>query len=148
MPKLSETTEFGNDTETTLLKAVAFDGLKKQEKEIKKELKVRGDELRSALNTIGVKDPNNDNVYISGTHLGKAVDIVHSSRKRTSFIPEVEEVLKDNLNEEDFNDIVETVTVIREDLLEQKILEGKITSELLDRITEIKETFALSVKVK
>lgn len=148
MSPILPTEKRGNTHEDVVLKAVAFDGLKQKEKALASEIKEIGSFLKESLDTLGSEDVNTGNRHIDGVYLGKKVSVTHTARKSTSMVPDILDILEKELSEEDYKDITETVTILRDDLFEQKIIEGKISDELLSRITNVKTVYALTVKVK
>ena len=145
MEKLKK--EEGADLTDIGVKAASYVGKKKQEKLIQGEIK----DLKGALEKYlgnNYKEDTKGHHIATVSHLGMTIDLIHQKRVSSVCVPNAIAILKKNVPKEVFNRCVETVEILREDVIEVLHSTGVIDSTLLAKLYEPKESYSFLVKEK
>lgn len=117
----------------------------------KQEIKKHETEIKRLRTSLEEYLKNNNQVLPSGTQVAqlpfadKNVILKNTYRLGASLVAEAIDIAKTIAGLED---CVETVEILREDILESKVIDGTIDEEVLKRFYETKESYAFSVDVK
>lgn len=146
MPKLSK--QQAADDEAIKLGAVAIAYLSKKKDidSLTKEIKELRTVLEEALEAKGKKDPNTGHVILNVEFGGQEVEVKHERRVSASLSPEAENLLRANLDKKVLKDLIETVPVIREDILKVYIMNETVPNDLALRLYTETENYAFKVK--
>lgn len=113
--------------------------IKKLEGELKKDRVI----LESYIDSCGV-ETTSGSVLAVLPYADKEVTLKNTLRVSKVLLPEAIDVLTKN----GLSACVETVSVVREDVLEALYLSGKVTPEVLQKVYTEKSSYAFSVDVK
>lgn len=143
MPKKKPIATCYSNEDIALL-GIEYVNTKEQIKSLDKHCK---DDLRpileNALETSG-RTTESGSVLAVVTHGDMDVHITNTLRTGKVLLPEAMDVLKENGLEE----CIETVEVIREDVLERLYDEGKVSNEVLKKLYRETSNYAFGVKLK
>lgn len=143
MPKKKPIATCYSNEDIALL-GIEYVNTKEQIKSLEKHCK---DDLRPilerTLETSG-RTTESGSVLAVVTHGDMDVHITNTLRTGKVLLPEAMDVLKENGLEE----CIETVEVIREDVLERLYDEGKVSNEVLKKLYQETSNYAFSVKLK
>ncbi len=131
MPVIQKTNDIG-------VKAVAYVAAKGQEKEVKKTIETLRVDLEQYLKDKGVKNDKGHSLVVV-SHAGINVELKHESRTGVSQNGDALITLKRLLKKKGISaaKVIETVEVIRQDVLEVMVNDGQITdSELATMFTK------------
>lgn len=120
-----------------------FFQLNEEIKEKSKKANALKAELKEIVLDSGTKDPKGS-LEISTTD-GK-FRATQTLRVSTGLKTDALEVIKKEGSRADRRDLIETIEIVREDVLEEKIENGTIDVELAQRLINVKENYAFSVK--
>lgn len=129
--------------EDIALKGIEYVNKKDAQKELEKQCKEIRKPLEAFLAENG-KTLNSGSVLAVISHADVDVHLKKTLRASSVLLPEAFDVLKECGAEE----AIENVPTIREDVIERLYNEGKLKKEDLDRIYEIKKSYAFSVELK
>jgi len=97
------------------------------------------EELKQLVETKGYQTPNGS----KRLEVSDEFELVNTVRTTAKLVPEAVSLIEKHLSE---HKLIETVKVVREDKLQQLIEDGVISKRLANRLYELSETFAFSVK--
>ena len=129
--------------EALALQALEFDNKKKQIAGLEKEVKAIRVPLESAVDTLGSVTPTGSKVFAL-PYADKEIQLHKTLRLTSVLVTEAEDILRKN----HLTECLETVTMVREDVIERLYQTGKIPVDLLNKLYVQKESYAFSVKVK
>ena len=136
--------DFGEvSNEEIALKGIEYFNKKDAQKELDKQCKELRKPLETYIATSG-KTLESGSVLAVVSHADVDVHLKKTLRISKVLLPEAFDVLKECGCEE----CIENVPTIREDVLERLYSEGKIIEENLNRIYELKKSYAFSVELK
>ena len=136
--------DFGEvSNEEIALKGIEYFNKKDAQKELDKQCKELRKPLETYIATSG-KTLESGSVLAVVSHADVDVHLKKTLRISKVLLPEAFDVLK----ECDCEECIENVPTIREDVLERLYSEGKISEENLNRIYELKKSYAFSVELK
>lgn len=132
-----------SDQESIALQALDYDAKKKQMATLKKDIDVLRVPLEEVVDASGRPTPTGSKVFVV-PYADKEIQLHKTLRLSSVLVPEAEDILRKN----HLTECLETVTVIREDIVERLYQTGKIPVDLLNKLYVQKESYAFSVKVK
>ena len=107
--------------EALALQALEFDNKKKQIAGLEKEVKAIRVPLESAVDTLGSVTPTGSKVFAL-PYADKEIQLHKTLRLTSVLVPEAEDILRKN----HLTECLETVTMVREDVIERLYQTGKI----------------------
>ena len=129
--------------EDIALRGVEYYNKNERIKELTKENKEGRVLLEEYLKANGVTAPSGSVLSVV-SHADVDVHLKHTLRVGKELLPEAIDVLKEN----GLECCIETVSIIREDVLESMYSSGKVSKEIISKIYQRKDNFAFSVDVK
>lgn len=141
MPKKKTTTSYSN--EDIALLGIDYVDTKNRIKDLDKRCKDMRPAFESFLSEYG-RETESGSVVAVVTHADTDVVFTNTLRTGKTLLPEAMDVLREN----GLDECIETVEVIREDVIERLYEEGKISSEVLQKIYRDTSSFAFGVKLK
>lgn len=139
--KVKSYSELSN--EDIALKGIEYYNKKDAIKELEKQCKECRVPLETYIETSGKKLPNGSLLAVI-SHADVDVYLKKTLRSSTVLTPEAIDILREN----DFDECIEMVPMVREDIVERLHSEGKISDELLSSLFVEKSNFAFSVDLK
>lgn len=124
------------------LYAVKYDANKKAIKDIEAENKKIRVPLEEYAKSNGVKQESGS-IVAELTHADKTILLKETLRTSQVLTAEALDIIK----KEKLTECIETVEIIREDILEQMILNEQVPVETVKKIYALKESYAFSVDV-
>lgn len=143
MPKKKTTSAGAYSNEEIALLGIAYVDAKNQIKDLDKRCKDMRPAFEHFLTESG-RTTETGSVVAVVTHAGTDVVFTNTLRTGKTMLPEAIDVLRSNGLEE----CIETVEVIREDVIERLYDEGKITDDVLKQLYKDTSSFAFGVKLK
>lgn len=142
MPK-KKASEFPQNAEEIALKGFQYYQGKQQISEIEKSLKETRKPLEAYLDAEGMDTPQGHKLVVV-PYADKDVHLKRTRRSTAILRPEALDILK----EMGLKDCIESVEVVRDDILSEMILRGELPDEVVQRLYEEKVSNAFSVDVK
>ena len=125
------------------MQALDYDAKKKQANILKKEIDSLRSPLEEAVDTAGSVTPTGSKVFVI-PYADKEIQLHKTLRLSSVLVPEAEDILRKN----HLTECLETVTLVREDIIERLYQSGKLSVDILNKLYVQKENYAFSVKVK
>lgn len=143
MPKKKTKSGGAYSNEDIALLGIDYVNTKEQIKELDKRCKDMRPAFEHFLSEFG-RETETGSVVAVVTHADTDVVFTNTLRTGKTLLPEAMDVLKENGLEE----CIETVEVIREDVLERLYEEGKLSDAILKQVYKDTSSFAFGVKLK
>lgn len=141
MPKKKAYSELSN--EDLALRGIEYVNKKSAIKELEAQCKECRKPLEEALKVSGRTLDSGSRLLVL-PHADMDVHLKQTLRVGKVLLPEAIDVLREN----GLDECIEEVPYVREDVLESMYNAGKVTTDVLKRIYQSKESFAFSVEVK
>lgn len=143
MPALKKNPFEGLSNEELALRGIEYANKKKVIKELETQCKDCRKPLEAYIDSAGkVLEGGSKLVVLS--HADVDVHLKKTLRVGKQLLPEAIDILRKN----GFKDCIENVPTVREDIIEQRYLEGTLSDEILRKIYQSKSTYAFSVDIK
>lgn len=141
MPKKKDYSELSN--EDLALRGIEYVNKKSAIKELEAQCKECRKPLEEAIKVSGRTLDSGSRLLVL-PHADMDVHLKQTLRVGKVLLPEAIDVLREN----GLDECIEEVPYVREDVLESMYKAGKVTTDVLKRIYQSKESFAFSVEVK
>lgn len=141
MPKKKAYSDLSN--EDLALRGIEYANKKSAIKELEAQCKECRKPLEEALKVSGRTLDSGSRLLVL-PHADMDVHLKQTLRVGKVLLPEAIDVLREN----GLDECIEEVPYVREDVLESMYNAGKVTTDVLKRIYQSKESFAFSVEVK
>lgn len=128
----------------------AFDFIEKNEqvKSLNKEIAPLKEELKEATSNHGVVlDPNKGHQILTLEGSKGTVVLTNTCKVSTTLRPSALEVIKENFSSKEIKDLIEKVEIVRDDVLEQMVKEGKVPDHIVKKLYKTDDTYAFSGKI-
>lgn len=143
--KITSTTEDSASSTPIGVKALSYLNLKKQIKDATAQMNTIRTDIEEFLENNGVEDPNSGHIRCVVEHAGSKVELCHQASVRSSLKEGALEVLK-KLPKAQREVYVNTVEIVREDLLLVAIKSGDIDKKILPSLYEDNTSYSFIVK--
>lgn len=129
-------------------KAVEFIEKNEQVKTLNKEIAPLKEELKQSTSDHGeVLDPNKGHQVLTLEGSKGTVVLTNTCKVSTILRPSALEVIKENFSTKEIKDLIEKVEVVRDDVLEQMVKEGRVPDHVVKKLYKTEDTYAFSGKI-